>query len=567
VTAYLFAAFALSCGTPPSEPRPRPPASRAPLVVIGIDGATFHVADPLLDRGELPTLASLRARGVHGVLESFAPAFSPVIWTTIVTGVSPERHGVQAFLARVPGRPQSTLVPSTARRVPALWTLASAAGLSVGVVSWWATWPAERVRGFVVADTLVRTGETSGATHPSDLVGRLSAFARSGPDPDTEIRRILGREAAPCPRWSVETSSPRAQIGDSDEAALCVAVRRDLATIEIARALARETRPDALFVYLKSTDIVSHLFWRASFPGEASWRVPPGAEEIARYGRAVPGTYRFADALVGHLLEGFGRANVVVLSDHGFRAEPASVEVEFRYDELLARMGLFAGTEGDVDWSRTIVLHDSTPMGRDGELYLNLRERSPQGIVPAAEYLARAREIASRMRALRTVRGRPLFSAVTLDESAPLARASPDVRLVLTEDLAPDDEIRMDGRRWPLAVFRRDRKHTGDHMGDSPAALEGVVFAAGPDFARRPERVRATVYDVAPTLACLLHVAIPGPGVREPSAALLASRSLEGCGAWEAPRVPTPAQPGEPPATYPADDREREELRALGYVE
>ena len=43
-------------------------------------------------------------------------------------------------------------VSSVKRRTKAIWNVASEAGRTVGVVGWWASWPAERVNGFVVSD-------------------------------------------------------------------------------------------------------------------------------------------------------------------------------------------------------------------------------------------------------------------------------------------------------------------------------------------------------------------------------------------------------------------------------
>ena len=49
------------------DPGARPPAR---VLVIGWDGATFDLLDPLLEAGRLPHLAGLVARGRTAVLES-----------------------------------------------------------------------------------------------------------------------------------------------------------------------------------------------------------------------------------------------------------------------------------------------------------------------------------------------------------------------------------------------------------------------------------------------------------------------------------------------------------------
>ena len=43
------------------------------IAIIGLDGATWDLARPFLDAGDMPALAALRARGAHGVLRSTVP--------------------------------------------------------------------------------------------------------------------------------------------------------------------------------------------------------------------------------------------------------------------------------------------------------------------------------------------------------------------------------------------------------------------------------------------------------------------------------------------------------------
>jgi predicted AlkP superfamily phosphohydrolase/phosphomutase len=73
-------------------------SERRKLVLLGWDGADWKVIHPLLDAGYLPHLASLIERGVMGSIASLTPMMSPMLWTSIVTGVTAERHGVLGFI-------------------------------------------------------------------------------------------------------------------------------------------------------------------------------------------------------------------------------------------------------------------------------------------------------------------------------------------------------------------------------------------------------------------------------------------------------------------------------------
>ena len=83
------------------------PAS-ARVVLVGVDGASWSVIDPLLAAGELPSLAAMSKRGITAELETVEPLNSPTVWTSIATGRSPDAHGVTDFLdssisVQVPG--------------------------------------------------------------------------------------------------------------------------------------------------------------------------------------------------------------------------------------------------------------------------------------------------------------------------------------------------------------------------------------------------------------------------------------------------------------------------------
>ena len=117
---------------------PSGPEKPRPLVVVGIDGAEWDVVEQLWAEGKLPHLKAIAERGVTEVLRTRYGS-SPVIWTTIATGRESRVHGITGFT--VPTAEGEVPVGSTLRRVPALWNMASTAGLRVAVVSWWASWP------------------------------------------------------------------------------------------------------------------------------------------------------------------------------------------------------------------------------------------------------------------------------------------------------------------------------------------------------------------------------------------------------------------------------------------
>jgi hypothetical protein len=103
----------------------------APILVLGLDGATWNVLGPLIKTGETPNLARLIREGASGELASLDPMVSPRLWATIDTGVRPEKHGIVSFFST-----QADL------RVWRVWEwLAVHRRVSVGLLEWYLTWP------------------------------------------------------------------------------------------------------------------------------------------------------------------------------------------------------------------------------------------------------------------------------------------------------------------------------------------------------------------------------------------------------------------------------------------
>ena len=72
----------------------------ARTLLLGLDGATFTVLDPLMERGVMPFLRSLVDRGVRAPLRSIVPPLTPPAWTSVMTGKRPGQHGVFDFFQK-----------------------------------------------------------------------------------------------------------------------------------------------------------------------------------------------------------------------------------------------------------------------------------------------------------------------------------------------------------------------------------------------------------------------------------------------------------------------------------
>ena len=68
------------------------------LLVIGWDAADWKVINPLIQDGKMPALKKLMERGVFGNLKTLDPPLSPMLWTSMATGVRPYKHGIGGFV-------------------------------------------------------------------------------------------------------------------------------------------------------------------------------------------------------------------------------------------------------------------------------------------------------------------------------------------------------------------------------------------------------------------------------------------------------------------------------------
>jgi tetratricopeptide (TPR) repeat protein len=309
----------------------------ARVLLVGIDGADWDVIEPLIAAGRLPNLARLRGQGAWARLRSFVPALSPILWTTVATGKSPDRHGINDFLVDDPRTGRRVLMNSTFRRVRALWNILSEAGLENDVIAWWATWPAESIRGHLVSDRVAYSTfnlglqDQGGAVHPpayADAVGRLRVSEES--ITFAQVSHFLHlsegefrRARAAAARQAAGGGAPPPGGGPTETQESINVFVRVLAATETYRKVAldlldrraREGTPARLFaVYFQGIDEVSHRFAHCAPP--RSTLCPPG--DYARFKDAVASFYRHQDEILGDILRRASGTDVLLVSDHGF---------------------------------------------------------------------------------------------------------------------------------------------------------------------------------------------------------------------------------------------------------
>ena len=302
------------------------------LWIIGLDCADWDQIRPLMNKGGMPHLKSLVDDGASGVLLSDEPMLSPLLWNSIGTGKTADQHGITWFMTDAP---DGTKVPisSRERRVRTFWNIATEAGLSCGIVGWWATWPAEPVDGYLVSDYV--------GWHSFGVTGR-DAFDEGKTWPPSLMRRIeelmTAPEDVPMSLMTSLVHLPEAELAPDPHADpysdRLLHLRQSIATSRTYTDLVidrlAERRTDVMSVYYEGTDAISHLFGPYA-PPRQDWI---NDADYAAYGEVVDAYWRWQDGMLGELLEHRGpRTTVMVLSDHGFRkGDERRKKLEFNID-------------------------------------------------------------------------------------------------------------------------------------------------------------------------------------------------------------------------------------------
>src|SRR3954454_7397206 len=121
------------------------------LLILGLDGATWTVLDPMRRLGLMPNLDALLARSAFGTLRSTIPPVTSAAWTTMQTGCGPARHGVFDHRYYDPAANRMKVNHSRRVRVPTVWHQLSEAGRTVVSLNLPVTYPPLAVRGIVVS--------------------------------------------------------------------------------------------------------------------------------------------------------------------------------------------------------------------------------------------------------------------------------------------------------------------------------------------------------------------------------------------------------------------------------
>lgn len=274
------------------------------VVIFALDGADWDLLSELSNDERIPNLKALSRSGTTASMQTIQPTVSPMLWTTVATGLTPDRHGVIDFVEPV----RNTPADAYTRRGPAIWDIAEAFGRHSAVVNWWTDWPPSSP-GVTVFDAPVES--QLGAAYPDAVAKRAQQLAVPV---DTigfqQVRRFLNISEAEYDR----------AVSSGNAADPINIFRNVLAKTwtdhRVALNLYQQQQPLVTMVHFDGTDVVNHLFG----PYHPPYREGVSEDNYRKYWPGVANYYSEVDRLIGEWMSVLpADTTVMILSAHGFK--------------------------------------------------------------------------------------------------------------------------------------------------------------------------------------------------------------------------------------------------------
>jgi predicted AlkP superfamily phosphohydrolase/phosphomutase len=146
------------------------------MIIIGLDGGSWHAIQPLLDSGLLPNLQSLVVQGTCGKLNSIIPPVTGPAWPALATGLNPGKLGTYDFYNRTSLEDTALLpVRSYTIKEKAFWDRLSKGDRRFGVFGYPMLVPAYDINGWMVAG--LGASKFHEWARPSSLKNQLEKIA------------------------------------------------------------------------------------------------------------------------------------------------------------------------------------------------------------------------------------------------------------------------------------------------------------------------------------------------------------------------------------------------------
>lgn len=544
------------------------------VFILGLDGGTFDIILPLVEKGELPNISKLLSHGAWGELGSTIHPNTPVAWTSFMTGLNPGKHGIYDFIIAKENDYGFRLTTASDRRADTMWEFMGMSDKKVLVVNVPYTYPPDKVNGIMISglDAPMARREIS-----------------SPPEIYDEIKEEFGT-------YTMDWTFPvgwRYDLNGYQEN-LCKTIEFRMKS---GLYLMKKYPWDCFALVFNSIDHVQHIFLDESEEGY----------------KIIHNAYRLFDDCLGMFLDAIGDDVVVIMmSDHG--AGP--IKRVFYMDTWLRREGYYPHDQSglrpknllletakkgrtflrrnlpvstkkflrylfpdlrekvessistlNIDWSKV----KAYSAGYYGNIYINLKGVRPMGTVEQGDYNKLCEEIADKLYALED----PETSEALVEKvfrrdeiySGPYVNLAPDL-IIKWKNYSTFTKKGIDDSNGHSIFGKRLMAESSDFPLTGTHRLNGIFIACGPGIKPAGRIKPPHIYDLFPTVLFIMGVPIPDDRDGRVITDIFESDFLSKNPPQYSSTKPRDERSGQPEAlTSEQEESVAERLRSLGYIE
>ncbi|MFH1593379.1 MAG: alkaline phosphatase family protein [Candidatus Omnitrophota bacterium] len=486
------------------------------VFLLGFDGCTFNVINPMLKAGRLPNLAKVIKSGARAYLDSTIPPLTPVAWPGMFTGKLPGKTGVFDFslptgrLDKKTGQPEKKRVNSSFIKAKPIWQILSEKGKKCIVLDVPLAYPPSKINGVMISR--VMSTRRTRTVYPAALYEKLKRrgliYKRREKKEDRDIEGMH--------REIEKKRGKRKKLSPKE--------RRLVIKERFQNLLDGIDEKVKLIKYLHDNyewDFFMAVFMESDQAGHGFWKDRGKVEKV----------YQKLDEALGEIFSFLPEESLkFIASDHGFQ----SIRGHFSMNEWLAQKGLAKKTFEPDKESRKLLKNLArfkedfrSPPGRPQKTFryqaavdhknsraylwsgtsygirINLKGRDPEGVVEPRDYEKLRGRLMDEIKKIKEPKtDRKIFSKVLKKEEV--------IGAVPEEDSRASSDIYMLPSNMDYGVISFDRsgklyrkKAGGFHR------KEGIFFAMGDEIRKGFDAGTISILDVTPNILHALGHPVP----------------------------------------------------------
>ncbi len=470
-----------------------------PTLLIGLDGATFTILDPLMENGTMPFLKEFVSAGVKAELMSTANPLTPPAWISLMTGRNPGDHGVFDFIWAEEREKDYYFTLHNFRdiRCETIWSIVSRQGGRVCSLNFPMMSPPPKVSGVIVPG-LVSWKHLRLNVHPKEIY--------------TDIKAIPGFDAKEL-AWDFDLEKKASKGVEKEDYEKWVEfhIRRERQWFNVVRHLMKNDPCKLTAVLFDGPDKIMHMGYRFLDPK----LFPDNPTDWDRKIQKLAFQYfSELDSFLEELVELAGPdARTFMVSDHGFGP---SWEV-LRVNTWLHTKGYLKWKDTDnldekgkesvqklidrhfvyLDWDKTTAYARTTT---SNGIYIRVAKEKGQSGVPKEEYNAfRSRLIEDLEGIVDPKTGERIVKKIMTREEAYPGE---------NNEQAPDLTLVMRDHSF-ISILNKEPIICPRPAIDGTHYPEGICIARGPGIRKGVVEPQLSMVDIAPSILYSLGLPIP----------------------------------------------------------